>query len=225
MMYEVGSCLRDGREKSKLNFILNILIIVLAVAFIFEIIFSLNYSGIYVVGDSMLPNFVGAQSENSVGGDYIYVNKYAEPYYGAIVVAFKNDNADKNRRTTIIKRVVAMGGDCVKLNRGKLMIKYAGETEFKEVPESYIAEGSFTPSLAKNNFCNNNDGFFVEEGCVFLLGDNRDISEDSRANGGINFPLEDIYGVAPKWSLNHKSFITSVHKYFKFDLPRFFGLA
>lgn len=224
MMYKVGSSLFERQEKSKLNIILNILIVILAAFFVFEIIFSLNFSGIYVVGDSMLPTFVGAENENVAGGDYLYVKKGAKPDYGDIVIAFKNDNADKNKRTTIIKRVIALGGDYVKLSRGVLWIKYAGQSDFTQVPESYIDPDNNDPMLLKNNF-GGTDGFFVEEGCVFLLGDNRNVSEDSRANRGTNFPLENIYGVAASWSLKHKSFITAMHKYFKFDLPAMFGLA
>ena len=224
MMNEVGSSLFDRREKSKLNIVLNILIIILAAFFVFEIIFSFNFSGIYVVGDSMLPNFVGAETETSPGGDYLYVKKGAKPDYGDIVIAFKDDNADKSKRTTIIKRAIAFGGDYVKLYRGTLWIKYSGQSDFTQVHEDYIAQENNTPSLMKNNF-GSPDGFLVEEGCVFLLGDNRNVSEDSRANGGTNFPLENIYGVATEWSLKHKSFITAMHKYFKFDLPAMFGLA
>ncbi|HBN13155.1 MAG TPA: signal peptidase I [Clostridiales bacterium] len=224
MMNEVGSSLFDRREKSKLNIVLNILIIILAAFFVLEIIFSLNFSGIYVVGDSMLPNFVGAETETSPGGDYLYVKKGAKPDYGDIVIAFKDDNADKSKRTTIIKRAIAFGGDYIKLYRGTLWIKYSGQSDFTQVHEDYIAQENNTPSLMKNNF-GSPDGFLVEEGCVFLLGDNRNVSEDSRANGGTNFPLENIYGVATKWSLKHKSFITAMHKYFKFDLPAMFGLA
>lgn len=224
-MLEINTSLYARQNKSKLNIVLNVLIILMVAALFFEIIFAANYSGIYVVGDSMLNTLTGAENENAPGGDYVYVDKHKEPTYGDIVVVFKKSS---NGETTIIKRVIAMGGDYVRLVRGKLEIKYKGGTDFKTVEESYVSKQNNNPNLSKNNFYAGTEGFFVEEGCLFLLGDNRNVSLDSRDGGenGLpkNFPLKDLYGVVSDWSLNNKKFISSVHKYFSFDLPGYFGL-
>lgn len=216
MLTEVNDSLYSVDKKSKLNIILNVFIAIIFVVLIAEIMFNITYSGIYVVGSSMYPTLTGAESENSAGGDYVYVNKYAKPDYGDIVVVLRDNE------TTIIKRAVAFGGDYVKLDRGQLKIKYKGTNEFVIVEESYVESENNTPLLPKNNFCNDEEGYFVEEGYFFLLGDNRDVSEDSRARGA--YKISHLYGVVVGWSMTHKSFISSAHKSLYFDIPRFLGL-
>ena len=224
MLNEVNASLYSKQGKTKLNIILNVLIVIMLAALLFEVIFAANYSGIYVVGDSMLNTLTGAESEDAAGGDYVYVNRHAKPTYGDIVVVFKDEEHGK---TTIIKRFIALGGVYVKLENGVLMIKYKDNTEFETVEESYVSSQNNTPTNPRNNFYAYTDGFYVEEGCMFLLGDNRNVSADSREDKfkGINFPLTSLYGVVPEWSLNNKKVISKIHKYFSFDLPGCFGLA
>lgn len=213
-MIEVNSSLYL-KKTSKLNTVLNVLIIVIILALFAEIIFASSYSGIYVVGRSMNNTLTGAETENSVGGDYVYVNLHSKPDYGDIVVVYKGDGK------TIIKRVIAFGGDTVKIKSGKLYIKYAGTEDFVQIEEDYVSPENNTP--AYNNFYAE-DGYLVSEDCFFLLGDNRNVSIDSRENNGISFPLENLYGVVTDWSLKYKTFFSAIHNYFYFDLPRCFGI-
>ena len=223
MISEVNASLYNRSDKSKLNIILNVMIAVILIVIVFEIAFGMTYSGIYVVQSSMRPTLIGAEEENLPGGDYVYVNKNAKPTYGDIVVVFKDS------RTTIIKRVIALGGDRVKIIDGVLYIKYAGEDEFKLIEEDYVSPSNNTgkPGSQPTNFPKiegtvSEDGYYVKNGYVFLLGDNRDVSNDSRAEG--SYPLTDLFGVVTDWSLKNKNFFTALHKYFSFDLPKCFGI-
>ena len=224
MLKKVNVSLYSKSDKSKLNILINALIVIIAVIVICEIAFSATYSGIYVVGTSMNDTLIGATVETEPGGDYVYVNRHAKPTYGDVVVVFKDD------RFTIIKRVVAFGGDSVKLIDGVLYIRYAGSEEFQLVEESYVSpehntgKGPQKISFPIENGFVKEEGFCVKEGHMFLLGDNRDVSLDSRESGGRSYSLNDLYGVVTKWSLKHKSFFTSLHKYFDYDLPRYFGI-
>lgn len=225
MLSEVNVSLYSKNGNSKLNIFLNVLIILIVVALVFEIAFNATFSGIYVVGMSMNDTLTGAEEFHENGtiiattdGDYVYVNKYAKPDYGDIVVV------NKDSKTTIIKRVIALGGDYVKLDCGILYIRYKGSEEFTLVEEDYVSpehnkENSSFPSDRNGNL--NENGYYVREGYFFLLGDNRDNSADSRSSG--SFPLSALYGVVADWSMAGKSFFTAVHKYFSFDLPSFFG--
>ena len=96
-----------------------------------------------------------------------------EPNRGEIVVA-----DDPRTGDPIIKRVVAVGGDSVGIEDGVLVLN--GRT------------------IVENEIDNTNmDGFYfgpdlVPAGYVFLLGDNRDTSEDSRTFGPVD--VDDIEG-------------------------------
>ena len=216
MLKEVRASLYNQNDRTKLNILLNALIVLVIVVLLAEIYFTVNYSGVYVVHDSMRPTLIGAENDDEIGGDYIYINKNARPDYGDIVVV--------NHRTEgcLIKRVIAFGGDRVKLVEGKLWIKYKGEKDFEPVEEPYISADNNDGNLPKNNFHSSDEGYQVEEGHFFLLGDNRNVSKDSRDLGSL--PLSALDGVVTKWSLEHKTFCTSFHNYFKFKLPSYFGL-
>lgn len=228
MLKEANRSLYLKRGTTKLNLALNILIVLVALALLFEVIFVTTFTGIYVVDISMTPTLNGAPDENSAGGDYVYIIKNAKPDYGDIVVVTREND------TPLIKRVIAFGGDCVKLEEGKLFIKYKGESEFKEVEENYVDPERNDPNKPINNYPSGNsrypqtggkfeeEAFLVDEGYLFLLGDNRDYSADSRQSGA--FKQKNIYGVVTDWSMKNKKAISSVHKFFSFDLPKFFGI-
>lgn len=221
MFVKVRDSLYSGRGISKLNIVLNVLIVIILLAILCEVIFNSLYKGIYIVQSSMRPGIIGATPDNKYGGDYVYVDPKAKPDYGDIVLVFKNE------QTTIIKRAIAFGGDSVKLVNGNLYIKYKGGEDFVLVEESYVSpENNIRKD--KNNFPLDpvgkviEEGHMVAEGYMFLLGDNRDVSVDSRASG--DFALADLYGVVPYWSLKYKSPITALHRFFKYDVPSFFGV-
>ena len=82
-------------------------------------------------------------------------------------------------KTSYIKRVIGLPGERVQIENGKVFIN--GE----KLDESYLQEGVITTSL---------EGVFtditVPENCLFVMGDNRPQSTDSRRFGCI--PLEKI---------------------------------
>ena len=215
MFKEVRDSLYN-KNGNKLNILLNVIIVFVIVVLLFEVYFTINYSGIYVVHDSMRPTLTGAASDDVIGGDYIYIDKRAKPDYGDIVVVYHSQEG------YLIKRVIAFGGDRVKLVNGKLYIKYKGTTKFVQVDEPYILPEYSDENLPKNTFHRDDDGYLVLEGHFFLLGDHRNVSYDSREMG--SFPISNLDGVVTKWSLKHKSFCTAMHVYFKFKLPGYFGL-
>lgn len=212
----VGKSLYERRKPSYINLILNVIIIIFLLVFIGELIFNSYYTSIYVKGSSMMPTLTGApasgHSDNSVsaGGDYVFVNTRVKPDYRDIVVVKTSDA--QNIQYDIIKRVVAFGGDTVKIDHGQLYIKYKGESEFKEIEEPYLSEEFNTADSAVNTY----DEHVVADGCMFLLGDNRDVSEDSRRRG--DFSMTSLVGVVPKWSLKYKSQITAFYTFFEFTL-------
>ncbi len=98
----------------------------------------------------------------------------------------------------IIKRLIALEGDTVKWEDGKISVKYAGDEDFTPLDEPYIT--GVTPSFDKGNLVE------VKEGEIFFLGDNRQNSYDSTEIGCLKESY--IVGVVPEWSLKIKSFTT-----------------
>ena len=122
-----------------------------------------------------------------VPGDRILVNKISDnPSRGDLVV-FNRPDGD------LIKRVVALEGETVYFEEGLLRI---GD---KWLNEPYLAAGTGTYARADIPHCDPTEGFdgpacTVPEGHVFVLGDNRGVSYDSRNFGPV--AREDVVGSA-----------------------------
>ncbi|MCD7729383.1 MAG: signal peptidase I [Clostridia bacterium] len=167
-----------------------IVIVILTFILLCRILFAVNYRGVYIVGSSMNPTLYD--------GDFVYISVYGEPDYGDIVV-LETDGEP------IIKRVIAMGGDSVYMQQGVVYIMYEGEDGYTALEEDYLSSKYCTLSLAVNSF----DAVYVPEGYIFVLGDNRDNSKDSRSYGC--FSLSSVDGVVTEWSLKYKDFFTAVY--------------
>ncbi len=203
---EVGGKLYANKRPILFGALLNVAIFVLCILLFIEVLFNVFFMGIYVVNISMQPTLTGAVSENISGGDFIYVNKFVKPDYGDIVVVYREATSPDGytERGNIIKRAVAFGGDKVEMKHGILYLNG------KEVDESYLDFSRIDPD--KNNFSEH----VVKENCMFLLGDNRDNSTDSRECG--DYPMEDLVGVMPQWSYDIKGLTTAVYTFFNFTI-------
>lgn len=135
---------------------LSTLLLCMTVIFVF---FACVFRLVSVDGDSMYPNL--NNNDKIIVSDFLYT-----PDYGDIIAVGR---ADKEP-SSFIKRIIALGGDEVYIDFETHLITVNGEiiTEDYHVYGALSEEGDFTYPLT------------VPEDCVFVLGDNRNNSLDSR---------------------------------------------
>lgn len=122
-------------------------------------------------------------------GDIITFEAPSNPLPSALEIDMKNPIAQYNyepkglfakfsyyvlefSKTSYIKRIIATEGDHIKIENGKVYLN--GE----ELNEPYLRDGITTQSSMFTDIT-------VPEGCVFVMGDNREHSTDSRSFGCI----------------------------------------
>lgn len=123
------------------------------------IIFVFFIRVIDVNGTSMLPTL--QHGNKMLVSGFLY-----KPHYGDVVV-FKTDSYDPNK--ALVKRVIAVGGDDINIDFDKGVVYVNGQP----IDEPYINEITAT----KIDFIGPKE---VPEDCVFVMGDNRNASTDSR---------------------------------------------
>lgn len=101
---------------------------------------------------------------------------YRQPARGEIIV-FQNPN---EKQTNFIKRVIGLPGDTVAIHNNQIFIYNEENPDGIKINEDYISPDHPT---------NGNQEFTVGQDEVFVLGDNRTNSQDSRVIGSIDYEL------------------------------------
>lgn len=142
-----------------------IMVTIVAVVIATAIVLSFGMQ-VKVIGDSMEPAIVGGQG---VLVDRV-LSKIISPEIGDVIVFLPNGNSNSH---FYVKRVVASPGDTVQIIDGSLYVngvKGDKESKYDKMEDAGIAENEIK----------------LKSGEYFVLGDNRNSSEDSRsANIGI----------------------------------------
>lgn len=173
--------LNFGRRKKKVN----VAVVKEVFVWMIEILLTvlLAFTFVYFIG--LRTGVVGqSMAETLNGGDEILVNRFiykvTDPKYNDIIVFLPNGNEKSHY---YVKRVIAVPGDTVLIQNGTVYVN--GEVFEEEAEVSSIEEAGLAGEEITLGF----DEYFV-------LGDNRNNSEDSRyANIG-NIKKEYIIGKA-----------------------------
>ena len=106
---------------------------------------------------------------------YLIVNKLAyrtgEPERGDIIVFESDLETDDGDKKLLIKRIIGLPGETIKVTGGNVYI------DGQLLAEEYLKDG-ITPGEIED--C------YIEDGELFVMGDNRIVSIDSRELGCIN---------------------------------------
>ncbi len=178
------------RERKANSALISILGTVVFIALSLILLFSTVFFSIQVSGSSM--------NDTLVDKDFVVASRDLTPKKGDIVII------ENVLSFWIIKRVVAVGGDIVRIYGGDLYIN--GE----KMDEPYAKGKTFVNDIY-NDFI-----FTVPDGEIFFLGDNRENSTDSRYVDGHSTPLKNVVGVVMKWSIATKYIRNFFYRIFAF---------
>jgi signal peptidase I len=144
------------------------------------------FQAFYIPSESMEPTLER--------GDRVLVNKLSYDLHDVNrgdVIVFELDEEDvgEDGIRDLIKRVIGLPGDTIETRDGAVYIND------RKLSEPYLPEGTLTgdPSVGSNPSIERQ---VVPEGHVFVLGDNRANSADSRYPYRGPIPIEDIVGRA-----------------------------
>ncbi len=151
---------------------------------IFGTLAAVLLAAVLVFSVGIRTNVIGVSMEPSLyNGQKILINRFVykltSPKTGDVIVFLPNGNQNTHY---YVKRVVAVPGDKVQIINGQLYVN--------DIPEENDSYDKMEDSgIAENEIVLENDEYFV-------LGDNRNISEDSRSGniGPVN--KNTIYGKA-----------------------------
>lgn len=147
------------RRKYNLETVALLIFVILAAFFLRAFVFQ----NTQVDGESMMPNFVN--------GEQVFVEKlsylFTEPQRGDVIICRYGDVS-----APVIKRVIALPGETIEITGGKVYI------DGEELDESHYWSGTIFGSM---------EPVTVPEGHVFVMGDNRNASLDSRMEGPVPY--------------------------------------
>lgn len=152
------------------HFILKFIGVIAVIASI--VIFFCNFMFVKVDGHSMDPTLKT--------GHYFLAKRHEKPERFEIAV-LKERTTNNGPSKTIVKRIIGLPGDQVSVINGRLFINNKEYTEkyLDKKNTTYYRKLNWTIKVPKNH--------------VFVLGDNRDISKDSRSVG--SFEISSIMGI------------------------------
>lgn len=172
----------SGKKKKTAAVLTAIGLSVLVAVIIAIIVIAVVCDTFVVDGSSMYPTLYGGEDNVYTDGDKVVVNKYKTPDVGDIVVLHPKG------QSTMIKRVVAVAGDRVKVVGGVLYVNGA------KADTSYLSDKNKLMYASYPDTLLDMAEFTVKQGHIWVLGDNRLVSHDSRDPKIGQVSLDEVLG-------------------------------
>ena len=189
-MYKIQDSLLETKLKKTKSDNLFLLVIAFLLSLMLAIMLLSNYVflNVQVLGPSMEPTL---QSE-----DVLIANRIKTPKRYSIII-IKGEKED-----WLIKRVIGVGGDTVKIEGGYVYVN--GEL----IDEPYLKKQGITyyPHVTDKNSVQKKE-WQIKEGEIFYLGDNRTNSSDSRYEYFGTCTENQVVGVVENWSIGARKFL------------------
>ena len=146
------------------------------IAGVLLVVFVIQRDNVY--GDSMSPTLES--------GDVLFTQKistYLKKYDRGDIVVLNGQNMEGyNKSEYLIKRIVGLPGETVKIADGNVYIKPMGHSDYYILQENYLPEGVKTTMMDYGTAHGYNE-IKLGDDEYFCLGDNRPVSNDSRNLG------------------------------------------
>ena len=184
--------MQEGNKpvKKQRGFLASILSFVITILVIFGLAWCLRA---FVVEPYSIPS--GSMEQTIMTGDSVLGEKmtyrFRSPEVGDIVT-FTDPELESR---LLIKRVVATAGQTVDLQDGKLVVD--GVVQNADYTRNKRSD-PLSNSIAISSY-----PYTVPEGCVFVMGDNRENSQDSRYFGAIKISTIQSKAIFVYWPLDH----------------------
>lgn len=162
---------------------------------IFIVVFIAQRDNVY--GDSMHPTLSS--------GDVIFTQKVSTYFKtfkrGDIVILDGSDMEGYNSKEYLVKRIVALPGETVRIAEGNVYIKPADAADFFLLQEKYLPEGTRT-TMMDDGIKKGYNEITLGADEYYCLGDNRPVSNDSRNLGPFTVNRIKAVGVIRVFPLN-----------------------
>jgi signal peptidase I len=162
-----GHDAKRSRKRSTARSVIEWVVVIGGALIVALVIRAFFLAAFYIPSESMVPTLEK--------GDRVLVNKLSYKLHGVhrgdVVVFQRPPNEPDNGIDDLIKRVIALPGETIEVKDCKVLI------DGRVLDESYVKQWDRTCTFAPQK---------VGPNQVFVMGDNRDDSQDSRYFGPIN---------------------------------------
>ncbi|MBR2985578.1 MAG: signal peptidase I [Clostridia bacterium] len=207
-------------RRNKLDKILNVLLVAVLIVLVTTVVVKAFFvTNVVVSGDSMFPTYTNgavvkvdrnASEKDVKRGDVVVFYLNNPSWFKRHFDFFPKMDGSNDEHRLLIKRVVAIQGEqiwveqvdgkykvMVKTLDGQIVGEWYASTGDNVEDESIIDETQFyiSPFMLQRLASYTKDNpYTIPQGHFFAMGDNRDVSHDSRANDIGDIPYQNIFG-------------------------------